>query len=108
MICNEAFWSQVHNLTVNLMLEAALNAFRAEFLEKFPAEKAATMQRATDAIAQEFKSEPLLDLMGLKFTAPTGICSLNFCMMVPINAPITMVVQSKIAPDFYQKRSQRW
>ncbi len=43
-------------------LEAALNAFRAEFLEKFPAEKAAVMQRATDAVMQEFKSKPLLQV----------------------------------------------
>ena len=39
---------------VNLMnLEAALNAFRAEFLETFPTEKAAIMQQTTD-IPQKF------------------------------------------------------
>lgn len=55
-------------------LEAALNAFRAEFLEKFPAEKAAIMQRTTDAITQEFKSKPQLQLGDLApdFTLPNA------------------------------------
>ncbi|MBW4644545.1 MAG: AhpC/TSA family protein [Goleter apudmare HA4340-LM2] len=35
-------------------LKTALDNFRAEFLEKFPAEKAAIMQQATDALAEKF------------------------------------------------------
>lgn len=41
-------------------LTAALDTFRAEFLEKFPPEKAAIMQRATDALAQEIATRHLL------------------------------------------------
>lgn len=41
-------------------LKAALAAFRAEFLTKFPPDKAAIMQRATDALKTEFKTrQPL-------------------------------------------------
>lgn len=41
-------------------LKAALDAFRAEFLTKFPPDKAAIMQRATDALSQEFTTrQPL-------------------------------------------------
>jgi peroxiredoxin len=35
-------------------LKTALDAFRAEFINKFPAEKAAIMQRASDTLAKEF------------------------------------------------------
>ena len=41
-------------------LQAALDAFPTEFIEKFPPEKAAIMQRATDALTVEFTSrQPL-------------------------------------------------
>jgi hypothetical protein len=37
-----------------MTLKSALDAFRAEFLAKFPADKAAIMQRATDQLAQNY------------------------------------------------------
>lgn len=43
-------------------LKSALDTFRAEFLEKFPPEKAAIMQRATNAIAREFETRSLLQV----------------------------------------------
>ncbi|MBW4570916.1 MAG: AhpC/TSA family protein [Tolypothrix carrinoi HA7290-LM1] len=45
-----------------MMLKVALDDFRAEFLEKFPKEKAAIMQRATDALAVEFQTRQLLQV----------------------------------------------
>ncbi len=41
-------------------LQTALNAFRAEFIEKFPKEKAAIMQRATDILGKELQIRQLL------------------------------------------------
>ncbi|NJR62365.1 MAG: AhpC/TSA family protein [Cyanobacteria bacterium CRU_2_1] len=43
-------------------LKTALDAFRAEFLEKFPSDKAAIMQRATETIAAEFETRRLLQM----------------------------------------------
>jgi peroxiredoxin len=37
-----------------MTLKTALDAFRAEFLEKFPADIAAVMQQATDRLAQDY------------------------------------------------------
>lgn len=43
-------------------LKTALDTFRAEFLEKFPSNKAAIMQRATETIAAEFETKRLLQV----------------------------------------------
>jgi peroxiredoxin len=38
-----------------MSLQVALNTFRSEFINKFPSEKAAIMQRATDALTEAFQ-----------------------------------------------------
>lgn len=43
-------------------LKTALDAFRAEFLEKFPTEKAAIMQRATDELTEAFQTHQFLQV----------------------------------------------
>lgn len=46
-------------------LKTALDAFRTEFLEKFPAEKAAIMQRATDELTEAFQTHQFLQVGNL-------------------------------------------
>lgn len=48
-----------------MTLKAALDTFRAEFLEKFPADTAATMQQATDQLAQAYASRAVLQVGSL-------------------------------------------
>ncbi|BAZ40466.1 flavin oxidoreductase/NADH oxidase [Calothrix sp. NIES-4101] len=43
-------------------LKTALDAFRAEFINKFPVEKAGIMQRATDTLAKEFIERTTLNV----------------------------------------------
>lgn len=45
-----------------MILKTVLDAFRAEFLEKFPADKVAIMQRATDQLAQEYATRKVLQV----------------------------------------------
>jgi peroxiredoxin len=45
-----------------MYLKTALDAFRAEFLEKFPTKKAAIMQRATDELTETFQTQQFLQV----------------------------------------------
>jgi peroxiredoxin len=65
-------------------LQAALDAFRAEFINKFPAEKAAIMQRATDALAKEFIEKRTLNL---------GDIAADFTLTNAIGKPINLTEQ---------------
>ncbi|MBW4471461.1 MAG: AhpC/TSA family protein [Stenomitos rutilans HA7619-LM2] len=97
IIGNQSSWNQVHNSTVNLMnLEAALNVFRAEFLEKFPAKKAAIMQQATDTLVRGFKDKPLLQVGDL---AP------DFTLANAIGTPVRLsdrLSQAPVILTFYR------
>ncbi|BAZ11626.1 putative bacterioferritin comigratory protein [Calothrix sp. NIES-4071] len=61
------------NLAMNL--KEMLDAFRAEFLEKLPSDKAAIMQRATDVLEQEFAYKKFLQLgdSAPDFTLPNAV-----------------------------------
>jgi peroxiredoxin len=58
-----------------MTLKAALDAFRAEFLNKFPADTAATMQHATDQLAQAYASRTVLQVGDLApdFELPNAV-----------------------------------
>ncbi|MCU0566423.1 MAG: AhpC/TSA family protein [Oculatellaceae cyanobacterium Prado106] len=45
-----------------MSLKSSLDAFRSEFLEKFPADIAATMQQATDRLAQDYATRKVLQV----------------------------------------------
>jgi peroxiredoxin len=45
-----------------MTLQTALDTFRAEFLEKFPADIAAVMQQATDRLAQDYATRTRLQV----------------------------------------------
>jgi hypothetical protein len=62
-------------------LQAALDAFRAEFINKFPAEKAAIMQCATDALAKEFIEKRTLNI---------GDIATDFTLTNAIGKPINL------------------
>jgi peroxiredoxin len=65
-------------------LQAALDAFRAEFINKFPADKAAIMQRATDALAKEFIERKNLNV---------GDIAADFTLTNAIGKPINVTEQ---------------
>jgi peroxiredoxin len=65
-------------------LQAALDAFRAEFINKFPAEKAAIMQCATDALAKEFIEKRTLNI---------GDIAADFTLTNAIGEPINLTEQ---------------
>ncbi len=70
-------------------LQAALNAFRTEFINKFPAEKAAIMQRATDALAEEFIERRTLNV---------GDIAADFTLTNAIGKPINLTEQLAKGP----------
>ncbi len=77
-------------------LEAALNAFQAEFLETFPTEKAAIMQRATDILTRKFKAKSLLQI---------GDMAPDFMLSNPIGVPVRLsdrLSQTPVILTFYR------
>jgi peroxiredoxin len=58
-----------------MTLKTNLDAFQAEFLEKFPADKAEIMQRATNQLAEDYATKPLLQVGDLApdFELPNAI-----------------------------------
>lgn len=77
-------------------LQVALNIFRSEFINKFPSEKAAIMQGATDALTEEFQRRE---------TVTVGDLAPNFTLNNAVGKEISLkqkLAQGPVILTFYR------